>query len=158
MLFCMEINDFIKESYAAIAPHLNEKQLRLLAAPKAKVLVYGGVTTIASLTNLSRPTITKAMNELSEITEPNKDERIRRPGGGRKKTKDTDPELVVLLEHLVEPETSGDPMSPLRWTCKSTRQLSRILTEAGHPISHLSFTRIYAGHRRYGTRWGDRSE
>jgi transposase len=136
MFLLMEINDFIKETYATIAPHLNEKQLRLLAAAEAKVLGYGGVTTIATLTNLSRPTITKALNELSEITEANIDARIRRPGGGRKKTKDTDPELVVLLEHLVEPETSGAPMSPLRWTCKSTRQLSRILTEAGHPISH----------------------
>ena len=132
----MEINDFIKESYGTIAPHLNEKQLRLLAAAEAKVLGYGGVTIISALTNLSRPTITKALKELSESTDANNDGRIRRLGGGRKKTKDTDPELVALLDRLVEPDTSGDPMSPLRWTCKSTRQLSRVSTDAGHPVSH----------------------
>ena len=132
----METNEFIKESYSLIAPHLNEKQLRLLAAAEAKALGFGGVSTIAALTSLSRPTITKALKELAETPDTNNDERIRRPGGGRKKTKDADPELVDLLEHLVDPETRGDPMSPLRWTCKSTRQLSRALTEAGHPVSH----------------------
>ena len=136
MLLRMEINDFIKESYATIAPHLNEKQLRLLAAAEAKALGFGGVSTLAAVTKLSRPTITKALKELSELTGVAKDGRIRRPGGGRKKAKDTDPELVVLLEQLVAPDTRGDPMSPLRWTCKSTRQLSRALTDAGHPISH----------------------
>jgi hypothetical protein len=76
------------------------------------------------------------LKELAEPAEADKDERIRRPGGGRKKIEDTDPELVGLLESLVDPETRGDPMSPLRWTCKSTRQLSRALTDAGHPVSH----------------------
>jgi transposase len=132
----MEITDFIKESFATIAPHLNEKQLRLLAASEAKSLGFGGVSTLAAATKLSRPTITKALKELSELTGSPQDRRIRRPGGGRKKAKDTDPELVVLLEQLVAPDTRGDPMSPLRWTCKSTRQLSLALTDAGHPISH----------------------
>jgi len=133
----MDTNDFIKESYTIIAPHLNERQLRLLAAAQAKVLGFGGVSTVAVLTNLSRPTITKALKELDEIvTDSQKEQRIRRPGGGRKSTKDSDPELIAMLDRLVEPGTSGDPMSPLRWTCKSTRQLSRALTDADHPISH----------------------
>ena len=131
----METNEFIKESYSLIAPHLNEKQLRLLAAAEAKALGFGGVSTIAALTSLSRPTITKALKELAETPDTNNDERIRRPGGGRKKTKDADPELVDLLEHLVDPETRGDPMSPLRWTCKSTRQLSRSLSDWHRSLS-----------------------
>lgn len=132
----MEIDHILKESYTVIAPHLNEKQKRLLAAAQAKALGYGGVTVIAQLTKLSRPTITKALSELTEIAEDGNDGRIRQPGGGRKKSQDKDQNLLKSLEYLVDPETRGDPMSPLRWTCKSTRQLSRALTEAGHPISH----------------------
>src|SRR4051794_6993259 len=63
-------------------------------------------------------------------------ERVRRPGAGRKKAVEHDPQLVPALEALIDPETRGDPMSPLRWTCKSTRQLAHLLTERGHPVSH----------------------
>ena len=110
MLLRMEINDFIKESYATIAPHLNEKQLRLLAAAEAKALGFGGVSTLAAVTKLSRPTITKALKELSELTGVAKDGRIRRPGGGRKKAKDTDPELVVQVSRYRGSKTTPTPL------------------------------------------------
>jgi hypothetical protein len=132
----METNDILKKTYDSVAPHLNERQKRLLAASEAQALGFGGITIVAELTKLSRPTITKALKELSEVSEAKKGFHVRRPGGGRKKAKDNDPELSALLERLVEPETRGDPMSPLCWTCKSTRQLSWALTAAGHPVSH----------------------
>lgn len=61
---------------------------------------------------------------------------MRRRGGGRPKLRDRDPGLVTALEALVDPDTRGDPMSPLRWTCQSTHQLAAALTRAGHPVSH----------------------
>jgi transposase len=63
------------------------------------------------------------------------DRRIRKAGGGRKRIAEQDPALLQALEALVEPLTRGDPRSPLRWTCKSTRQLAEALRTRGHPIS-----------------------
>ena len=82
---------------------------------------------------LSRPTITKAIGELGE--EPLGLGRVRREGGGRRSANEVDPELTEALEHLVDPDSRGDPESPLRWTVKSIRQLASALTESGHPVS-----------------------
>ena len=121
------------EMYHALAPYLNERQRRLLAAVEARALGHGGVSTVARATGVSRPTVHKALGELREPEDGGG--RVRRRGGGRKRLRDLDPAWMPTLEALVSPDTRGDPMSPLRWTCKSTGQLARALTEARHPVS-----------------------
>jgi len=121
---------------AAILPYLNERQRRLLLAVEAEALGHGGVTQVARASGVSRVTIHKALHE-KETSSPI-DTRIRRVGGGRKKKRERDPSLVTDLEQLISPSTRGDPMSPLRWTCKSTRQLAQALNQQGHHVSeHL---------------------
>ena len=130
----MDDEAVLAEKLAAILPRLNEQQRRLLLAAEARALGRGGVTRLARLSGVSRPTITKALHELEQpAIAPG---RVRRGGGGRKKRADRDATLRAELEALVEPDSRGDPMSPLRWTCKSTRQLADTLTERGHPISN----------------------
>jgi transposase len=130
----MDDDTVLAEKLAAILPRLNEQQRRLLLAAEARALGHGGVTRLARVSGVSRPTITKALHELEQpAIAPG---RARRVGGGRKKRADRDATLRAELEALVEPDTRGDPMSPLRWTCKSTRQLADTLTERGHPISN----------------------
>lgn len=91
---------------------------------------------MARVASVSRPTVRKAVRQLEEEPTPAPvSARARRPGGGRKRLAEKDPALVRALEKLVDPSTRGDPMSPLRWTCKSTRQLAQTLTEQGHPVS-----------------------
>jgi hypothetical protein len=115
-------------------PHLDERGRRLFAASEARALGRGGITLMSQVCGLSRPTITKGMRELDEPPLPAG--RVRRPGGGRKRLEDVDPELPDCLDTLVEPLSRGDPESPLRWTSKSTRALAGELTAAGHRISH----------------------
>jgi hypothetical protein len=119
--------------FAAISPHLNERQRRLWVGAEARALGHGGVSLVARATGVSRPTVYKA---LSELDQPAIGEgRVRRPGGGRKRLRDRDPELEAALDALIDPDTRSDPMSPLRWTCKSTGQLALALTKGGHPVS-----------------------
>ena len=105
-----------------------------MAASEARSLGYGGVSKVRRACGLSRKAIAKGMHEISDgNTMPG---RIRRSGAGRKKITVRDPKLFASLEHLVEPETRGDPESPLRWICKSTRALAAQLTGKKHPVSH----------------------
>jgi hypothetical protein len=106
----------------------------MFAAAEAVEIGYGGVSLVSRACGLSRVTITKGINELA--APPLAQERIRRWGGGRWRLTVRDPGLPGVLESLVEPLTRGDPESPLRWTCKSTRTLARELTGRQHPISH----------------------
>lgn len=115
-------------------PHLNERSRRMLAAAEATQIGYGGVSLVSRACGLSRVTIMKGIDELSAPALPA--ERIRRAGGGRRSLVQRDPKLPGLLESLVEPLARGDPESPLRWTCKSTRTLAGELTDRQHPISH----------------------
>jgi hypothetical protein len=117
-----------------IWPHLNERSRRMLAATEAVQIGYGGVSLVSRASGLSRVTIIKGIRELDAPALPT--ERIRRPGGGRRSLVQHDPKLPNLLESLVEPLARGDPQSPLRWTCKSTRTLAEELTGRGHPLSH----------------------
>ena len=105
-----------------------------MAANEALHAGYGGITLISRACGLSRVTITKGIRELDD--EPIPAGRIRRPGAGRHKLQVHDPALPRALETLVEPLTRGDPQSPLRWTCKSTRTLAAELTRQNHPVSH----------------------
>ena len=124
----------IKEKFDVLVPFLNERTRRLWAATEAHSLGRGGITAVAQATGLSRTTITLGLQEL--CTPGANDQRIRRRGGGREALTVTQPELTAALEQLIEPNTRGDPMSPLRWTCKSTRILAQELTQHGYSISY----------------------
>ncbi len=129
----MDDDQRLAQRLAAILPHLNEKQRRILLAAEARALGYGGITRVARATGMSRDTIHTALQEHEQAVPGS--ERVRQRGGGRKKMRDRDPTLVADLEALVSPDTRGDPMSPLRWTCKSTRQLATALQQRGHQVS-----------------------
>jgi Rhodopirellula transposase DDE domain len=134
----MESRESIAAKFEALRPFLDERRRRLWAAAEARALGRGGVTTVASATGLQRNTICAGIREL-EAPEPRSltsDQRVRVPGGGRKALTERDQTLLHDLEALVEPVTRGDPMSPLRWTCKSTRQLATELSGQGHPVSY----------------------
>jgi hypothetical protein len=127
----------IEEKYNALRDFLDERTRRLWAAAEARSLPYGGTSIVASVTGLSRTTIVAGINELRDrpsVKLLDQDSRVRRPGGGRKTLKTLDPSLERDLELLVEPLTRGDPESPLRWTCKSTRKLAEELNRQGHRV------------------------
>jgi len=125
----------IRRRFRLIERHLDERLRRLVAA--AEVAAAGSVSAVARATGVSRRAIRAGVKELTArgaaALAPG---RIRRPGGGRKRTVDQDPTLVTDLEQLIEPTTRGDPQSPLRWTCKSVRRLAAELTRQGHRTSH----------------------
>ena len=122
----------LAEKLAAILPWLNEKQRRVLLAAEARAWGYGGVSRVARAAGVWRPTIQQGLRDLAH-PDPHPD-RVRQVGGGRKRLQEQDPTLVADLEALVDPDTRGDPLSPLRWTCKSTRQLATALNQAGHRV------------------------
>lgn len=124
----------LKQKFTLMWPHLDERARRLVAASEAKHLGYGGISRVNRACGLSRVTITKGLREI--ISAPIAVGRIRRPGAGRPNLMGRDPDLPQALEALVDPLTRGDPESPLRWTCKSTRALATELTNDSHPVSH----------------------
>jgi hypothetical protein len=124
----------LQRKFAAILPNLDERQRRLLAAAEARSLGYGGIRRVSRASGISHAAIQRALKELDAPPPP--PGRVRRPGGGRKRLRDKEPAILVALEGLIAPETRGDPMSPLRWTCKSTRQLAEALARRGFAVSH----------------------
>ncbi|OGJ90575.1 MAG: transposase [Candidatus Raymondbacteria bacterium RifOxyA12_full_50_37] len=124
----------IQQKYQFISSHLNEHTRRIWAATEASTLGYGGISLVARATNISRRAIFVGLREI-ETQEVLPEGRVRRSGGGRKSAVHHKPDLPEKLESLVEPLTRGDPESPLRWTCKSTRSLSRELQEMGYSAS-----------------------
>jgi Rhodopirellula transposase DDE domain len=126
--------------YELIAPHLTEKQRRLLAGAAAKALGRGGGAQMARISGLSRPTVYAGVRELEEP--PDLGGRVRRPGGGPKRLAERQPGLLAALDALVDPDTRGDPESPLRWTCKSTRQLADALAAQGFKVSDDTVGRL----------------
>lgn len=120
-----------------IFPYLNEKQQRIFAATEAIALGYGGVSKISKLTGFSRTTIHKGIEDL-ENTDYKSLERIRISGGGRKSTHFRGKRLRKLIEDLVEDSTKGDPMSPLKWTSKSIREISDYLNKKEQKVSRES--------------------
>jgi hypothetical protein len=128
-----ETRDQLAVKLAVLLPHLDERQRRLLMAAEARALGHGGIRAVARAATVSETTVRKGVFELEAGEAPLG--RVRRPGGGRKRVADLDPELRPALLALVEPDVRGDPMSPLRWTVKSTRTLARELTRAGHRVS-----------------------
>lgn len=127
----------LRAKFSEILPLLNERQLRLVALAEAKSLGHGGIKAVAEASGLSRRSIERAKAETDKDSPlpPCPDRRVRRPGGGRKKLAEQDPGLLKALDELVDPATRGDPVSPLRWTSKSTAKLAQELKSAGHQIS-----------------------
>lgn len=127
----------IRRKYEMLAPELDERRRRQWAAVESRELGWGGVSLVARATKLSRPTINAGLRELEQPSEQRALEAawVRRAGGGRRRRIETDPELYAALEALIDPATRGDPESPLRWTCKSTRRLADELTRQQHPVS-----------------------
>src|SRR4051812_35070286 len=137
----------VRQKYEALAPLLHEKAQRRWAACEARALGRGGISLVAAATGLSRPTIYRGLAELHSGTDDSEDldsrrPRIRRLGGGRLRLTTSDPSLLKDLQDLVDPATRGDPMSPLRWTCKSTRHLAAALGTMGHHVSHQTVARL----------------
>jgi DNA-binding phage protein len=124
----------IRVRFAFLSPHLDERERRLLAATEAHLAGYGGIAAVARATGVAASTIGRGLRDLAEASVAEAD-RVRRQGGGRRPLTVTDPGLLPCLLSLVEPGERGDPMSPLRWTCKSLRQLSTELAEKGHQVS-----------------------
>ena len=128
------------QKYAAIAAVLDERGRRLWAAAESRAIGYGGDAVVSAATGLARPTIRRGRAEIEAgvaVTD-----RIRQPGAGRPRLQETQPGLNEALERLVDPVTRGDPMSPLRWTCKSRAKLAAALTKEGWSVSSTSVGRI----------------
>ncbi len=140
----------IRAKFEVLRPFLDERRRRLWAAAEALVLGRGGITAVATATRLQRATIRVGIRELHTGPTASAEappatgggDRVRAPGGGRKPLSLQDPTLVRDLEALVEPVTRGDPMSPLRWTCKSTRQLATELERQGHRVSYKTVAEL----------------
>src|ERR1700739_1480721 len=116
--------------FAVIFPHLDERQQRLLMGAEARALGHGGIRLVARAAGVREATVSLGVEELDAGAGPLG--RARRRGGGGSGAADLDPGLVPALLALVEPEERGDPVSPLRWTIKSTRNLADELTPPGH--------------------------
>jgi len=131
----------LQQKFRPLWPLLDERTRRLMAASEARALGHGGVSLVSRACGLSRKAITKGQWEIEEGTVPPLG-RIRRPGGGRKNILDHDPRLLGALDRLIDPETRGDPESPLRWICRSTRTLAAQLTRQKHPVSHMKVAQL----------------
>ena len=127
--------------YDRIKPHLNERQRRVWLGAEASELGPGGVRVVADAVGVSPDTVRRGRSELDD-PEPLPVGRSRGPGGGRKRAEEHDPELAAALDRLVDPETRGDPMTPLRWTSKSLRTLASELAGQGHDVSATLVQRL----------------
>jgi hypothetical protein len=127
-----EVVRVLAAKFAAIFPHLDERQRRLLMGAEARALGHGGIRAVAQAAGVREATVSLGADELDSGAGPLG--RARRPGGGRKRAAELDPGLRPALLALVEAQERGDPMSPLRWTVKSTRNLAGELTRQGHRV------------------------
>ncbi len=133
MAGAVQSEEALAAKFAALLPHLDERQRRLLMGAEARSLGHGGIKTVARAAGTSAVTVSRGVDELEAGGKPLG--RTRKPGGGRKPVTHTDPGLGAALLALVEPGSRGDPESPLRWTTKSTRRLQAELAAAGHRVS-----------------------
>lgn len=140
------ITQTISAKFAPLEPFLDERTRRLWAAVEARTLGRGGIMRVAEATGLSRATIRAGLRELTLPLPPELQQgtsgRLRRPGGGRRSLLESDPQLLQDLERLVDPVTRGDPMSPLRWTCKSAAHLADELQAQGYAVSERTVNRL----------------
>jgi hypothetical protein len=132
MAVTMETEQALAAKFEVLFPHLDERQRRLLMGAEARALGHGGIRAVARAAGVAENTVSRGVSDLDAGEAPLG--RTRRPGGGRKRLSDVDAGLLPALLALVEPAERGDPMSPLRWTTKSTRALAAQLTAAGHRV------------------------
>jgi len=125
--------DPIRERFMSLSPHLSERERRLFVATEARAAGFGGIAAASAATGVAVSTINRGLKELSALDTLAPDW-VRRPGGGRKLLVEKDTTLLGDPLALVEPSERGDPMSPLRWTCKSLSQLTVALVAQGHRI------------------------
>ena len=121
----------IRQRFSAVAPFLDERGRRVVAAAEAAAAGYGGIAAVSVATGIAASTIGRGLRELAE---PGDLDRVRRAGGGRKTNVAKDATLLTDLGALVEPTSRGDPQSPLQWTCKSVRRLAHELQAQGHQV------------------------
>ena len=134
----------IAERYEGLGPELNERQRRLWAASEARSHGRGGMIAVSRATGISEDTVQRGIVELRDGTRLEAG-RVRRPGAGRPRLTDSDPELLGALEALVDPDTRGDPESPLRWSSKSLAKLAGALVAAGHQVSDRTTGKLLRG-------------
>ena len=141
----------IRIKFEILKVELDERSRRMWAATEAKSLGHGGVAAASRATGLAESTIRIGRREIASSPLSPYDKkhegkrRIRKKGGGRKPLEQKDSDLLVLLDALVEPTSRGDPMSPLRWACKSTRRLANELTAQGYSVSHTKVGQLLSG-------------
>lgn len=143
-----ETIDSINAKFSALKAELDERSRRQWAAAEAISLGHGGVTAVSRATGIAESTIRIGKCEIQTRESgrsKNGARRIRKEGGGRKALTDKDSNLLEMLDSLFEPSSRGDPMSPLRWTCKSTRKLAQELSKRGHRVSHTKVGQLLAG-------------
>jgi len=140
MALAAEVEQTLTAKFEAVLPHLDERQRRLVLGAEARALGHGGIGLVARAAGVSRATVSRGVAELEAGQEPLG--RARQRGGGRKRRTETDPGLRDALLALVEPESRGDPQSPLRWTTKSTRNLADALVDQGHEVSDRTVARL----------------
>ena len=140
------VMDGLKRKFNWLSAELDERGRRLWAASEALELGHGGINVMAQATGIGERTIRRGCEELRQdvFMQKPSERRVRRSGGGRKLLPDIDPKLIEMLEALVEPTTRGDPMSPLKWTCKSTRKLAKALHDKGTNASHTKVAQLLA--------------
>jgi len=131
----------VKNRFRSLQKHLDERTRRLFAAAESEAIGRGGISAVSAAIGISRRVIRQGKKEL-HARAGKLEGRLRRPGGGRKRTVAEDPSLLADLERLLEPVTRGDPESPLRWTCKSVRKLAEELGRQGHASSYRSVARL----------------
>ena len=132
MAVSMETEQALAAKFEVLLPHLDERQRRLLLGAEARALGYGGIRAVARAAGVAENTVARGVADLDAGEAPLG--RTRRRGGGRKRLSNVDAGLLPALLALVEPDERGDPMSPLRWTTKSTRTLAATLTAQGHRV------------------------
>ena len=143
MLCCIVMSTLaeLTEKFRSVWPLLDERTRRLMAANEAMVLGHGGVSLVHRASGLSRKAIRKGIQEIRAGSTPGEG-RVRRSGAGRKPITVSNPDLVDALEELIDEQTRGDPESPLRWTCMSTRAIARALDQQSHSVSHTKVAQI----------------
>ena len=139
------IKTTISQEWIKLFHALNENQKRWFAAEKSLELGYGGISKISKITKLSRTTITLGIKEIRASDNALISERIRKEGGGRKSISDVDQSIVKSLDKILNETTAGDPMSNIRWTCKSVRKISDQLKKMGHAVSYRTVHRLLIG-------------
>ncbi len=136
-----DLEESLARRYQVLRPHLSELQRRLWLGAEAAELGAGAVAVVAAAAGVAPDTVRRGRSEAAGLDSASV-VKSRRPGGGRKRAEEHDGELKAALEALVDPVTRGDPMSPLRWTSKSTRSLAAALTENGHRVSDFVVRRL----------------